>query len=240
MKKNAIKTILICIGVAIVSVFATLCVVLFPHKDKTPTAKEIFFNNLYSVVEVKSSTESVGESFGTAEFVLADGTLVTNAHVVTYTRLGIVQTFEKYEIRFATEDDYRAVALIKYDTNLDVAVLKLTDTNCVFKPVAIGVSATLNSGDKVYAIGNAVNYGLSMSEGIVGIPLIQIEYSNATREVIQCDLTIAEGNSGGALLNEKGQLIGITTFRTKDGVGNVVYGLAYCLPIDLVMEYVKR
>ena len=53
------------------------------------------------------------------------------------------------------------------------------------------------------------------------------------------DLTIAQGNSGGALLNEKGKLIGITTFRTKDNSGNVIYGIVYCISINIVLDYIK-
>ena len=233
--KNKEKTILISIATALVLLVAILCCVFIP----TPKPSKIYKNSLYSIVELKASTENVGESFGTAEFIDNDGTLVTNAHVVTYTRMGIVNVFERYEIRFATEDEYRAAELVKYDTALDIAVLKLADKNCRFSALKIGDSSTLESGDRVYAIGNGVNYGLSISQGIVGIPLLRIEYSGNVREVIQCDLTIAEGNSGGALLDERGRLVGITTFRTKDNAGNVVYGLAYCIPVNIVIEYVK-
>ena len=222
------------IGILIIAV--TLCAVLLP----LPKPKEVYKDNLRSVVELKATAENVGESFGTAEFIDKDGTLVTNAHVVTYSRLGMVNTFDEYAIRFADEDEYRAVTLVKFDTNLDIAVLRIADSSCLFKPICIGESSALQSGDRVYAIGNTVNYGLSISQGIIGIPLLNIEYSGLVREVIQCDLTIAEGNSGGALLDERGKMVGITTFRTKDNSGNVVYGVAYCIPMDMVIEYVKQ
>ena len=48
---------------------------------------------------------------------------------------------------------------------------------------------------------------------------------------------INEGNSGGALLNEKGDLIGITTFRLKDSSYNVIYGMAFAIPINTVLSY---
>lgn len=59
------------------------------------------------------------------------------------------------------------------------------------------------------------------------------------RNVIQCDLIINEGNSGGALLDSKGRLIGITTFRLKDYSGNVIYGIAFCIPIRDVIDYLN-
>lgn len=228
------KSILISTGIAVMLIAAILCAVFIP----APKASKIYQNNLQSIVEVKASSETVGESFGTAEFIDKDGTLITNAHVATYTQLGTVNVFEEYSIRFAAEEEYRKAELVKYDTALDIAVLRLEDTSCEFAPIKTGDSSTLRSGDKVYAIGNTVNYGLSISQGMVGMPLIKIEYAGVIREVIQCDLTIAEGNSGGALLDERGRLLGITTFRTKDNAGNVIYGLAYCIPIHIVMEYV--
>lgn len=231
MKK---KKILITLGVVVAIITTVLCAMFI----LPPKPSKIYQENLRSIVELKSSSESVGESFGTAEFIDEEGRLVTNAHVVTYTRLNVTYPFDEYAIRFADQDEYRSVELVKYDIDLDVAVLQLTDKNCKFRAMAWGDSTSLQSGDVVYAIGNAVNYGLSISQGIVGIPLLQIEHVENLRQVIQCDLTIAEGNSGGALLDERGKLVGITTFRTKDNYGNVVYGIAYCIPLNVVTEYV--
>lgn len=60
------------------------------------------------------------------------------------------------------------------------------------------------------------------------------KYDDKTRMVIQSSLNITEGNSGGALLDKNGCLVGITTFRIKDIKGDAVYGLAYSIPIDIV------
>lgn len=203
------------------------------------TAEEIFDASLQSVVELKASTEDVGESFGTAVFVKSDGTLATNAHVVSYKDLGETYAFEKIEIRFSFEENYRVVTLVKYDLDKDLAVLKLDDTNCKFKAMKLGDSSKLKAGEDVYAIGNLNNVGISMTKGIVSNPSINVEYNEKTRNVIQCDLTIAEGNSGGALLNKQGELIGITTFRLKDDSNNVIYGICYQVPVNVVVEYIK-
>lgn len=53
------------------------------------------------------------------------------------------------------------------------------------------------------------------------------------------DLIINDGNSGGALLNEYGELIGITTFRIKDSTGNPVYGIAFSVPINVAIAYLN-
>ena len=153
--------------------------------------------------------------------------------------MGEVHAFENISIRFAKATDYVAVTLVKYDTELDIAVLQLVDVNTKFKAMQIADSDKLDFGDKVYAIGNASNYGLSITLGQISAPKINVENDGVTRLVIQCDLTISAGNSGGSLLDSRGRLIGVTTFRTKDNAGNVVYGVAYCLPINIVMNYVN-
>lgn len=185
------------------------------------TANEIFNNNIYGIVEVKAYSEDIGESFGTAEFIDNEGRLVTNAHVVTYSNLNQLNTFEHYYIRFASDEEYIEVSLIKFNEKLDLAVLQMNPSMHKFSALKTADASKIQTGDKVYSIGNSANYGLSMSEGIIGSPLIHIEYNNNTRSVIQANINITEGNSGGALLNNKGELIGITTFRTRDNSGNV-------------------
>ncbi|MDE7083862.1 MAG: S1C family serine protease [Clostridia bacterium] len=208
--------------------------------NKQISATEIYNQCLYNVVEVKAVSENVGESFGTAEIISKDGKLITYAHVVTYTRLNVVNTFDSYYIRFSYEDEYREVTLEKFDSEKDIALLKLKDTACLdIKPINFGNSDDLKSGQRIYAVGNASNYGIGIFEGIVSIPLINIELDKIKRSVIQCDLTIAAGNSGGALLNASGELVGITTFRTKDNSGNVIYGIVYCIPVNTVIEFVN-
>ena len=76
--------------------------------------------------------------------------------------------------------------------------------------------------------------------GMVSVPLLNVENGGVTKSAIQCDLTIAAGSSGGALFNGKGELVGITTFRTKDANGNVVYGVAYAIPINDVINYLAE
>lgn len=238
--KNS-KIILWCFVIAgfILSIVSVILdFVRIPDKK---TAKEIYQACIENVVEVRASSEEVGESFGTAEIISDDGTMVTNAHVVTYTRLGAVNTFEEYSFRFSYEDEYRAAELIKYDSDKDIAVLKISDTTgLALTPIKTADSEAVLAGDKVYAVGNAANYGIGIFEGIVSIPLLNIEADCVTRAVIQCDLTIAAGNSGGALLNDRGELIGLTTFRTRDNSGNVIYGIVYSIPINTVLEYVSQ
>lgn len=215
--------------------------VLFLCKNQNLSQEEIYSDSLLSVVEIKAETSDVGESFGSAVFVSDDGTLVTNAHVVTFSEEGETKTFDSILIRFAFENDYRAVTLVKFDTDLDIAVLKLKDTNCKFKAMKIADSSKIKAGNTVYAVGNLNNVGISITSGMVSNKSLNVEYNGKTRNVIQCDLVIAEGNSGGALINQRGELVGLTTFRLKDSTTekHVIYGICYCVPANKVVEYIK-
>ncbi len=60
-----------------------------------------------------------------------------------------------------------------------------------------------------------------------------------TVAAIQCDINITEGNSGGALLNKNGELVGVTTFRLKDSKNNVVYGISFSIPIKTIKNFIN-
>ncbi|MDR1939177.1 MAG: S1C family serine protease [Clostridiales bacterium] len=207
---------------------------------RAPSAAEIFDDASQAVVELRAQTDEGAVSYGSAVLIDDKGYLASNAHVVTYTRLAARHEFETYDIRFAFETDYRRAELISYDAEKDIALLKLTELpEFKLKPVKFGSTAELKAGDRVYAVGNAMNHGVSISQGIVSLPKINIEYDGKMRTTIQCDLTINEGNSGGALLNERGKLIGMTTFRIKDSSGNPVYGVAFCIPAENIKDFCK-
>lgn len=236
MKSRVIK--IVSIVAAIVSVL-TVGVIGISH-TVPPTPKELFEKSIQSIAELKAISETVGESYGTAVCINAEGHLITNAHVVTYKQMGGTIVYDAFYIRLANEDEYHAVELVKYDLKKDIAVLKNKDSAINLTPIKIGNSDKLSYGDKVYAIGNGSNYGLAITHGIISTPKINIEYEDVVREVIQSDITISAGNSGGALLDNKGNLIGITSFRTKDSQGNVVYGLVYSVPVNIIIDYIDQ
>lgn len=231
-----IFTIMIAIIVAMISLGFNI----FFLATRPQTAGGIFNSCKFSIVELKAESENVGISYGSAVIISDDGTMITNAHNITYSQLGQSYNFDNISIRFVDEENYRSANIIKYDLNLDLAVIKLDIIDRKLQPIKIGNSSILNSGDDIFAIGNLSNNGLSISQGIISIPSINVNYNNFTRNVIQCDLTISDGNSGGALINQSKQLIGITTFRLKDQSNNIIYGISYCIPINTVMEYIEN
>ena len=226
------------IYVSVISV-ANLAWNIYFLATKPLSAGGIFNISKDSVVEIMAETEDVGISYGSGVIVNKDGTIITNAHVITYKKLGQSYPFETISIRLINEQDFREVNIVKYDLDLDIAVLKLT-CNRNLKAIKIGDDNKLDYGDKVYAIGNMSNYGISLTIGYIAIPHVNITYNEITRNVIQCNLTISDGNSGGALIDENGKLVGITTFRLKDQSNNIIYGISYCIPINTVMEYIEN
>lgn len=229
----------IIISISVVLIIALIAVIgcfFIPY-----SAKRIYSYALNFVVELKASSESVGTSFATGVVIKSDGTIITNSHCLHYTKLTEEKMFEKFEVRFAYEDNYRIVSLVKFDKELDIAVLKIDNKdNLQLKNIKIGNASELKAGSDVFAIGNGSNMGISITSGRISNTLVNVEYENIKRQAIQCDLTITSGNSGGALLDNHGRLIGITSFRTKDNSGNIIYGISYVIPINNVMDFVNR
>lgn len=231
-KQKKIATILF----AVILLLETIALVVL-LLNKKPNPNRIFNNAIESVVELKCETTS-SVVYGSAVIFHNEGYIITNAHVIT---MGLGESHSNninYSIRFASDENYQKVNLTAYDTKLDLAILKLEGNSLVkIKEIKRGNSLTLKSGDIVYAIGNSMNQGISIAQGNIGLPLVNIIYDEEERTVIMAYLTIASGTSGGALLDAKGFLIGITTFRTKDNKGNIVYGAAYSIPISTVITY---
>ncbi len=208
-------------------------------KDHSNAPTNIYEQAIKYVVELKAVNSDDEVAYGTAIIINDDAELITNAHVVTYSILEEHYTFEHYYVRFATEETYWEVSLVRYDLETDLALLAFVE-----KPEKI-THATIenkqqNTGSLVYSVGNAQNLGISISQGMISKSRVKIAYDNLEREAIQCDLVITAGNSGGALLNQSGKLIGITTFRTKDLQGNIVYGIAYCIPTDILISFLSN
>ena len=237
--KKKILIVLAFVCVSIISIVRRTMSAYFFATKPLP-AGGIFNMCKDSVLEIKAETEEVGVSYGTGQIIKTDGTIVTNAHVINYKTLGEVYVFDNIYVRFIDERDYRKAEVVKYDVDLDIAVLKVVVTDRSLKAIKVGDDSSLMVGDEVYAIGNMSNYGLSLTVGTISIPHVNVSYDGKVKNVIQCDLTISDGNSGGALIDSKGRLIGITTFRLKDKTNSIIYGISYCIPINTVMKYIEN
>ncbi len=239
MNKSHKLIISIIISLLVLSLLSNIIFAIFLETNNNRTTK-IFNNSLNSVVELKSFTKDYGQNFGTAVFISKDGYLLTAAHVITYNVAEETRTYEEYYIRFASDNDYKKVSLVKYDSKIDLAYLKLNNTkNLNIKAFNLS-SKELQYGQDCFSIGNGLNQGIGITKGIISLPEVIIKYDNLERNLIQANIIINEGNSGGALLNNKGELIGITSFRIKDKNGSTVYGLGYFIPIKVIINFLNK
>jgi S1-C subfamily serine protease len=222
------------IGITMLTVsFVTLILV-----DHFKSPKEIFNKNIQSIVEVKSTTNEI-ESFGTAVVISNQGELITNFHVISYIQNSDKHIHETILIRLSTQEIYTEAIVTKFDEYNDLAVIKIIDLEqySEFKPIELGDSDHLSIGDICYAIGNAGNLSISMSQGIIGSPSIKLVVDGEEKTYIQSDISITSGSSGGALVDEWGRLIGITTLRLRDNTGAVIYGYGYSISVNEIKQF---
>ena len=170
--------------------------------------------------------QSQGQGAGTGViFDASAGYILTNAHVVD-SATSITVTVGSGPARDAQ--------LVAADTNADIAVLRVTDTTGLVA-AKLGSSASVTVGDPVVAIGNALALegGLTVTQGIVSALNRSLDFSSGTLTgLIQTDAAISSGNSGGALVNGAGRVIGINTAVAASSAGVNVSNIGFAISID--------
>ncbi len=171
--------------------------------------------------------------------------IVTNYHVVSASKeLTVVFSYDE------SNDEPNAVsAKIKgYDEDKDLAVIAVDLANVTdemksqIKIATLGDSSSLQLGEQVVAIGNALGYGQSVTTGIISALNREVTVTNdngttITNKLIQTDAAINPGNSGGALLNMNGELIGINSVKVSN---SSVEGMGYAIPISDVSDIISE
>lgn len=164
--------------------------------------------------------------------------IVTNYHVVE----------DASELTVQFINDVSVDASVKgVSERKDIAVISIklsdinTDTLNSIKIATIGNSNDLKVGNGVIAIGNALGYGQSVTTGIVSALDRKVTIDEYTNEMIQIDAAINGGNSGGALLNSKGEVVGINSAKYSSNGGNgeaSIEGMGFAIPISDVNELI--
>ncbi|SLN69139.1 putative periplasmic serine endoprotease DegP-like precursor [Roseivivax jejudonensis] len=161
---------------------------------------------------------------GTGFAISADGTIVTNAHVVS----------DADEVTVTLEDGREFDAeVIGLDEATDLAVLEIDATDLDF--VEFGDSTTLRVGQNVIAIGNPFGLGNTVTTGIVSALGRDIN-AGPFDDFIQTDAAINRGNSGGPLFNEAGEVVGVNTAIISPTGGSV--GIGFSVPSEIAAEVV--
>jgi len=163
------------------------------------------------------------ESGGSGFLISSDGYILTNNHVV--------DEADKVTVTLSDESEY-AAKVVGRDEETDVALIKVEGRN--LPTVSLGDSDSMRPGDFVLAIGNPLMYRHTVTMGVVSAKGRRISAS-ALDDFIQTDAAINFGNSGGPLINTRGEVVGINTAITRnDGMGRMVEGIGFAIPINLV------
>ena len=196
------------------------------------TPGEVYEQNVDAVVAVTVQVEDydnygrpvTGFSSGTGFFISPDGYVITNYHVIE----------GGTEVTVTTHDNEEFTAeIIGYEANNDLAVLKVAGEN--LPCVTVGSSSDLMVGDQVVAIGNVLStFASSLTVGYVsGVDRV-VDTQGVAMNMIQTDVAINSGNSGGPLFNMKGEVVGITTakFSGQSSSGVSIEGIGFAIPMD--------
>ena len=205
---------------------------------KLMTPAEVYAANVRSTVGITTSItttfwgyQSTSAASGSGFIISADGYILTNYHVIEDSNSICVSMYDG--------DSYDA-KLIGYDESNDIAVLKIEAEG--LSPVILGDSDNLNVGDSVVAIGNPLGeLTFTLTTGAVSAKDREVTFSgNITMNLLQTDCAINSGNSGGALFNLYGEVIGVTNAKySSSSSGASIDNIGFAIPINSVMHIVE-
>lgn len=200
--------------------------------NKVMTPAEVYALNVNSTVGITTSITTnywgyttTSAASGSGFFYTDDGYIVTNYHVIENSSSISVSLYD------GTSLDAK---LVGFDASNDVAVLKVEGTG--FTPVILGDSANMNVGDSVLAIGNPLGeLTFSLTAGTVSALNREVTFSDGlTMNLIQTDCAINSGNSGGALFNLYGEVVGITNakYSGNSASGASIDNIGFAIPMN--------
>lgn len=176
---------------------------------------------------------------GSGVILSNDGYVLTNNHVVSPQQENsfyAVSEAKKITVTLSDDKEYDA-EIVGVDKLTDLAVIKLKDAKDL-TPATLGNSDNLNIGEFVMAIGSPLGFRGSVTNGIISSINRKVTLSDGnTLIAIQTNASINSGNSGGALVNSKGEVIGINTLKLA---GGGIEGLGFAIPINNTKNIVEK
>ncbi len=188
------------------------------------------FEQLFGIPMAPQKTQVIGQ--GSGVLISTDGYILTNNHVI--------EGAKKITVRLADGRHFKG-RIIGRDPRTDLAVIKVDGRNL---PAAqFGDSGAIRAGDWAIAVGNPLGFGNSVTVGVVSATKrtdLPVGPGKVLAEAIQTDAAINRGNSGGALANIDGQLIGINTaiYSTEPGQGSI--GIGFAIPSNTARKVAKE
>lgn len=175
---------------------------------------------------------------GSGVILSEDGYILTNNHVISSADSSSfyqVSDAKSIKVKIYGDDTEYSAEIIGTDSQTDLAVLKIDKTGLT--PAELGDSSSVQIGEFVLAIGNPYELDYSVTAGIISALNREMTVENTTYNVIQADCAINSGNSGGALVNSKGEVIGITTLKLA---GDGIEGVSFAIPINETVPIYKE
>lgn len=209
------------INIPTVSLDTDFSVTLEKPGEQEMSLKELYSDCAQSIVAIYGYIDGQsGYYWGTGVILSEDGLILTNTHVVSGCDSATVQLSDNTE--------YEA-KLVGADELSDIAVLKIEASG--LKAASFGESRDLAVGDKVAAIGNPLGetFRLTLTDGIISAIERGISYKGHSMTLLQTNTAINEGNSGGALFNMYGQVIGITNMKMMSSYSSIE-GIGFAIP----------
>ncbi|QEH45790.1 outer membrane-stress sensor serine endopeptidase DegS [Aggregatibacter actinomycetemcomitans] len=186
--------------------------------------------NVYNQAFTSSSAQLQVNNLGSGVIMSKDGYILTNKHVI--------QNADQIVVALQNGHIFDA-ALIGSDSLTDLAVLKIKADN--LSTIPQNLSRPVHVGDVALAIGNPYNLGQSVSQGIISaVGRSAVGEALGRQNFIQTDASINRGNSGGALINSAGELVGISTLSIGKTYNEIAEGLNFAIPIDLANDVMKK
>lgn len=199
-----------------------------PGDDKVYSAKEIYQNNVESVVSIEVRS-NYSKGFGTGFIISEEGYIVTNYHVVENARECYVTLYD---------DSVYTAEIVGYEETNDIAVIKIKPQGTIHSLV-YGNSSALSVGDNVYVIGNPLgDLTFTLTNGVVSALNRLIETDDGISiNMFQTNAAINSGNSGGPVFDEHGYVVGIASAKYAAAS---IEGLCFCIPIDDVRSMIDE
>lgn len=184
------------------------------------------------------SMQSSASAMGSGVIISEDGYILTNNHVVntsTNSTFYQVNQANKVTVKLYNDETTYEAKIIGTDETTDLAVIKIEKDNL---PAAeLGDSDSIKVGEFSMALGNPLGMESTVTAGIISATSRTITSEGKNYTVIQTDAAINSGNSGGALINSKGQVIGINTLKLS---GSGVEGIGFAIPINSTKEIYQQ
>jgi len=207
------------------------------HKNKPQSQADLripFGDDLFGQGQQQQRRPQIERGLGSGVIVSADGTILTNNHVV--------EGAEKITVMLADNKSFDA-KLVGSDKPSDLAVLKIEAQNMPF--LSPGNSDTVRVGDIVLAIGNPLGIGQTVTAGIISAKgrRTGLAYGNTNdsfEDFLQTDAPINRGNSGGALVNLNGELIGINSQILSGGPSGGNIGIGFSIPSNMAKSVMEQ